>query len=116
MHRILIRIAVALVAFTIGVATASILAGIFGARTERQSERSVYIAPPMPAEHPSCPSKRFKAMPAPPGAPVAPEAPLPPDAPAAPKLSKKTRIHIRNSDGTVRVIELQTEENAGKQF
>jgi hypothetical protein len=116
MHRTLVRIAVALVTFTLGMATASILGGLFGAPAERQSNRSVYVAPPMPAEHPSCPSRRFKAMPAPPGAPVAPEAPVPPDAPAAPKVSKQTRIHIRHSDGTVRVIELQTEENAGKQF
>ncbi|HYH84348.1 MAG TPA: hypothetical protein VEX60_02635 [Pyrinomonadaceae bacterium] len=110
MRRILVHIAVALVAFTIGVTTASILGGLFGARANRHYERSVHVAPPMPAEYPSCPSKRFKAVPVP---PVAPVAPIPP---VAPKASKETRIRIRRPDGTVRVIELQTEESAERKF
>jgi hypothetical protein len=113
MQRILIHIAVALVAFTIGVTTASILGGLFGARTSRHSERSVYVAPPMPDEHPHCPTMRFKAMPV---APVAPDAPLPPDAPAAPKVSKEARIRIRLPDGTIRIIESHTVESTERKF
>jgi hypothetical protein len=113
MRRILIHTAVALVAFTIGLAAASIFGGIFGARTQRHCERSVYVAPPMSVEHPSCRAKRFKAVPAIP--PIEPVAPAPPVAPTAPKVSKETRIRIRRPDGTVRVIELHTEESAGKQ-
>jgi len=112
MRRFLIHMVIALVAFTVGVTAASIFGGVFGTRTKRHSERSVYVAPPMPAEHRSCPSKRFEVVPVPPVAPVAPVTPAPPVAPTAPKASKETRIRIRRPDGTVRVIELQTEESA----
>lgn len=111
MHRILIRTAVAVFAFTMGLTAVSIFGGIFGTPTERSYERSIYVAPPMSdAEHPACPSRRLKAVPVPPVAPIAPVAP------DAPKMSKKIRMQIRLHDGTVRVIESQTEESAEKHF
>jgi hypothetical protein len=99
MRRLLIHLLIGLIAFTVGVAAASILNGIFGPRAKSDGDRAVYVAPPpMPTEHHSCPSLKLR-IPAP---------PEPPAAPVLPQPLKKTRIYLRRADGTVQVIELQT--------
>src|ERR687888_1624212 len=116
MRRFLIRLAIALVAFIVGVTAATVASGLFGPRAQHRClgdgaglgpGPGAYVAPaPLPAEHHSCPAHRFDIIPAP------PEPPAPPAAPEPPKLEKRTRIRVRSADGTVKVIEIKTEKDA----
>ena len=109
MRRYLIRLAIALVAFIIGVTAATVLGGIFGPRTQHRcvgGDRSAFVAPPpMPAEHHSCPAHRFDT-------PAPPEPPAPPAVPAPPKFEKSMRMRVRAADGTVKDVEVKTEKDA----
>lgn len=109
MRRFLIRLAIALVAFIVGVTAATVAGGLFGLRAQRrcvEGDRGAYVAPPAPpAEHHSCPVRRFDI-------PAPPEPPAPPAAPEPPKVEKRTRIRVRSADGTVKVIEIKTEKDA----
>src|SRR5438045_6773654 len=106
MRRHLIRLAIALVAFIIGVTAATVLGGTFGQRAQRrclERDRDAYVAPPpMPAEHHSCPAHRFD-IPAPPEPPAAPE---------PPKFEKRMRIRARAADGTAKEVEIKTGKDA----
>lgn len=114
MRRFLIRLTIALVAFIVGVTTASIFGGLFGARSQHRCvERDAYVAPPpMPAEHHSCPSMHHLDMHAPPAMPAAPAMAEPPAAPEPPKFEKNMRIRVRTADGTVKEVEIKTEKVA----
>ena len=103
MRRFLIRLAIALVAFIVGVTAATLFAGLFGQRAQRrcvERDRGAYVAPPAPpAEHHSCPVRRF-------------DIPAPPAAPEPPKVEKRTRIRVRSADGTVKEVVIKTEKDA----
>src|SRR5947209_3416345 len=109
MRRFLIRLAIALVAFIVGVTAAAVFGGIFGQRAQRrclESDRDAYVAPPpMPAEYHSCPAHQFDIR-------ALPEPPAPPAAPEPPKLGKGMRIRVRAADGTVKEVEIKTEKDA----
>ena len=111
MRRLLIHLAVALVAFTVGVALAAAFGVSLTHRTKRGCGKSVYMAappPPPPSFKKSCPNTpRFEALPAP---------PAPPAEPAAPKKLTEKRVRVRRDGNTVEVIELQTEAPAAKRF
>jgi hypothetical protein len=109
MRRFLIRLAIALVAFIVGVTAATIFGGLFGLRAQRRcvggglGPGTYVVAPaPLPAEHRSCPVRRFDI----------PEPPAPPAAPEPPKLEKRTRIRVRSADGTVKEVVIKTEKDA----
>ena len=109
MRRFLIRLAIALVAFIIGVTAATLFAGLFGQRAQRRcvdGDRAAYVAPPpVPAEHRSCPMQRIEIH-------APPEPPAPPAAPEPPKLEKRMRIRVRSADGTVKEVVIKTEKDA----
>jgi hypothetical protein len=106
MRRYLIRLAIALVAFIVGVTAATVLGGFSGRRAQRRCfERDAFVAPPpVPAEHHSCPAHQLeiRELPAPPAPPAAPE---------PPKFGKKMRVRVRAADGTVKDIEIKTEKD-----
>jgi hypothetical protein len=99
MRRLLIHLAVALVAFVVGVKLAWAFGLLFGACSSAEEVRPVYAAPVVV----SAPRCKTKAAPR-----VYMEAPPPPAPPAAPQPPKQTRVTVRSPDGTVRVIETQT--------
>src|SRR5947209_15426308 len=105
MRRFLIRLAIALVAFIVGVTAAAVFGGIFGQRAQRrclESDREAYVAPPpMPAEHHNCPAHQFEIR----------ALPEPPAAPETPKVEKNMHIRVRAADGTVKV-QIKTEKDA----
>jgi hypothetical protein len=109
MRRFLIRLAIALVAFIVGVTAAAVFGGIFGQRAQRRcpnSDSEAYVAPPpMPAEYHSCPAHQFeiRALPVPPAPPAAPE---------PPKFERRMRIRVRAADGAVREVEIKTVKDA----
>ena len=107
MRRFLIRLAIALVAFIVGVTAAAVFGGLFGQRAQRGCpNREAYVAPPpAPAEHHSCPGHQFeiRALPAPPAPPAVPEPPKP---------GKRIRIQVRAADGTVQVVEMKNDMDA----
>ena len=107
MRRLLIHLAVALVAFVVGVKLAWAFGLVFGASAKPEDVRPVYAAP-YAISAPSC-----KAKAAPRVFIDAPAPPAPPAPPAAPQPPKQTSVRIRRPDGTVHVIETQTEP-AGK--
>ncbi|HYY95285.1 MAG TPA: hypothetical protein VE713_12270 [Pyrinomonadaceae bacterium] len=106
MRRFLIHLAIALVAFIVGVTAATVFGGFSGLRVQHRcagGDRGVFVAPPpVPAEHRSCPAHRFD-IPAP---------PLPPAPPDAPKSERTMRIHVRAADGTVKEVEIKTDKDA----
>jgi hypothetical protein len=106
MRRFLIRLAIGLVTFIIGVTAATLLAGLFGLNAAKQRcQGSTFpVPPPPPAMTHSCPSMRHFDAPPP---PVVVEVPAPPVAPAPPA---KIKIHVRSDDGTVKVVELPAEK------
>ena len=113
MRRFLIHLAIALVAFIVGVTAATILGGFNGPRVQQHrcagGDQGAFVAPPpMPAEHRSCPMHRFD-IPAPPAPPA------PPAAPEAPKSDKAMHIRVRAADGTVKEIEIKTDKDAEQQ-
>jgi hypothetical protein len=89
MRRLLLRFSVALVAFFVGITTATVFAAIFGIGASRESTRPVYL----PTRTYGCKSQRFMR-----------EQPPPP----APQTMKPSRFIIHNQDGTIRVIESET--------
>lgn len=96
MRRLLIHLAVALVAFVVGVKLAWAFGLLFGAAPKPEEVRPAYAAPIVI----SAPSCKTKAAPR-----VYMEAP--PAPPAAPQPPKQTRVVIRRPDGTVQVVETQ---------
>lgn len=115
MRRFLIHLAIALVAFIVGVTAATILGGFNGPRAQQQhrcagGDQGAFVAPlpPAAAEHRSCPMHRFD-LPAP------PEPPAPPAAPETPKSEKAIRMRVRAADGTVKEIEIKTGKDAEQQ-
>lgn len=111
MRRFLIHLAIALVAFVVGVTAATILGGFSGLRAQQHrcagGDEAPFVAPlpPMPAEHRSCPMHRF-------------DIPAPPEPPAAretPKSDKAMHIRVRAADGTVEQIEIKTGKDAEQQ-
>jgi len=107
MRRFLIRLAIGLIAFIVGVTAATLLGGLFGLRAVRHrcEGSAAFVPPPPPVMTHSCPAMRRLEVPAP---PAAPEPPMPPAAPAPPQTLKKIQIHVRSDDGTVKVVEVQT--------
>lgn len=105
MRRLLIHLAVALVAFVVGVKLAWAFGAVFGAAVKLEEVRPVYAAPPAVMSAPSC-----KTAPR-----IVIEAPAPPP-PAERKSSKQTRVVVRRPDGTVQVIETQREPAAKSKF
>jgi hypothetical protein len=111
MRRFLIHLAIALVAFVVGVTAATILGGFNGPRAQQHrcagGDSSAFVAPlpPAAAEHRSCPMHRFD-LPAPPAPPAAPE---------APKSEKTMRMRVRVTDGSVKEIEIKTDKDAEQQ-
>ena len=112
MRRFLIHLAIALIAFIVGVTAATVLGGLFGLRAQQHrcagGDRGAFVAPlppPAPAEHYSCPAHRFDA-------PAPPVPPAPPAAPEPPKVEKTTRVRVRAADGTVKEVEIKTEKVA----
>lgn len=109
MRRFLIHLAIALVAFILGVTAATVLGGFSGLRVQHRcagGDRGVFVAPPpVPAEHRSCPAHRFDI-------PAPPEPPAPPAPPDAPKSERTMRIRVRAADGTVKEVELKTGKDA----
>lgn len=106
MRRFLIRLAIALVAFIVGVTAATVFGGVFGLRTQQhhcaEGDRSAFIAPPpMPAEQHSC-RMHFDVH----------AIPEPPAMPEPPKPMKGMRIRVRAADGTVKEVEIKTEKDA----
>jgi hypothetical protein len=102
MRRLLLHLSTALVAFVLGVTTA-IVFGVFNFQGPRAERRFVPAARFEPAPR-ACPNspKFFQEMPPPPLPPAPPLAPLPPE-----PLQKGTRVVIRRSDGSVKVIETE---------
>ncbi|HEV3469374.1 MAG TPA: hypothetical protein VG148_08650 [Pyrinomonadaceae bacterium] len=98
MRRLLIHLAVALAAFVLGVKLAWAFGLVFGPAVKQEEVRPVYVAPAPPARL-SCPTAPRVVI----------EAPEPPAPPAAPQPPKQTRVVIRRPDGTVQVVETQTE-------
>jgi len=100
MRRFLIRLAIALVAFIVGVTAATVFGGLFGQRAQRrcvEHDPVAYVAPPpSPAENRSCPLHRF-------------DTPAPPE---PPKFEKSMRIRVRAADGTFREVEIKTVKDA----
>lgn len=97
MRRLLIHLAVALVAFVAGVKLTWAFGLLFGAAAKPEDVRPAYSAPVVI----SAPSCKAKAAPR-----VRIEAPPPP--PAAPLPPRPTRVVVRRPDGTVQVVETQT--------
>jgi len=97
MRRLLTHLAVALVAFVIGVKLAWAFGALFGPAVSTEDVRPVYVAPRAVKVRscPTAPRVEFDVPPPPP-------APAPP---AARRSSKQTRIVIRRDDGTVQVVE-----------
>jgi hypothetical protein len=115
MRRFLIHLAIALVAFVVGVTAATILGGFNGLRARQQhrcagGDSSAFVAPlpPAAAEHRSCPMHRFDI-------PAPPEPPAPPAAPEAPKSDKTMRMRVHVADGSVKEIEIKTDKDAEQQ-
>lgn len=101
MRRLLFHLAVALLAFVIGVATATAFAGLLGVRAGSERVKRVYA--PRPHKTYSCPSKsRFVRE--------APETP--------PAQKKSMRVVIRNEDGTTKmqIVESEKDVKTVKQF
>lgn len=113
MRRFLIRLAIGLIAFIVGVTAATLLGGLFGLRTvkHRCEGSAAFVPPPPPVMTHSCPAMHRFDIPAP---PAAPEPPAPPAAPAPPQTVKKMQIQVRSDDGTVKVIEVQREKSEEK--
>lgn len=101
MRRLLIHLAVALVAFVVGVKLAWAFGLFFGAAPKPDEVWPVYAAP-VTVGAPSCKAKAAPrvSMGVPP--------PPPPAPPAAPQPPRQTRVVVRSPDGTVRVVETQT--------
>jgi len=117
MRRFLIHLAIALVAFIVGVTAATVFGGFSVLRVQHRcagGDRGAFVAPPpVPAEHRSCPAHRFD-IPAPPAPPALPEPPAPPAATDAPKSERTMRIRVRAADGTVKEVEIKTDKDAEK--
>ncbi len=89
MRRLLIHLAVALTAFVVGVKLAWAFSAVFGSAVKPEDVRPVTVAPVVMSA-PSCK--------------------------AAPKSTKHARVVIRRPDGTVHVVETQTEPAAKSKF
>lgn len=109
MRRLLIHLAVALVAFVVGVKLAWAFGAVFGAAVKPEDVRPVSVAPPAVMSAPSCKTAPRIVI-------AAPAPPAPPARPAAPKSTKQTRVVVRRPDGTVHVVETQTEPAAKGKF
>jgi hypothetical protein len=98
MRTLSIRLAVALVTFVVGLKLAWVFAALFAPALSREEVREIRVAPVVKVR--SCPTSQRRLD-------VPPPPPLPPAPPAVaePSSSKKTRVVIRRSDGTVQVIE-----------
>src|ERR1043165_6795787 len=114
MRRFLIHLAIALVAFIVGVSAATIFGGFNGLRAQQHrcagGDQGAFVAPlpPAAAEHRSFPMHRFDL-------PTPPEPPAPPAAPETPKSEKTMRMRVRVADGTDKDTEIKTDKDAGQQ-
>lgn len=99
MRRHLIRLAVALVTFVLGLKLAWAFGLLFGPAVNPSEVRPVYVAPPAFKVH-ACPHLATPAI---------ADVPEPPPPPPAPKPTKRTRVVIKQADGTVQIIESQKE-------
>jgi hypothetical protein len=108
MRRLLIHLAVALAAFVVGVKLAWAFGAVFGSAVKPEDVRPVSVAPVVMSA-PSCKTAPRIVI-------EAPAPPAPPARPAAPKSTKQTRVVIRRPDGTVHVVETQTEPAAKGKF
>ncbi|MCA1635236.1 MAG: hypothetical protein LC802_16475 [Acidobacteria bacterium] len=106
MRRLLLHLGIALIAFVIGITTAMMF-GVFSGPREAQAPCApvVQFEPPPPGAHGHF-TFTHELPPLPPLPPALPAAPLPPEP------VQKTRIVIRRGDGSVQVIESQTEKRA----
>ena len=115
MRQMILRIAIALVAFGAGVTVSAIYNAIFG--SSPVTNRYNYIRTE-PMKRGGC-SKSFRSvsdLPPPPPAPVivAPAVPDVPPPPAAPKPTIKKRVTVKLPDGTVNVVESTVETRERK--
>lgn len=120
MPQMILRVAIALVAFGAGVTASTLYSAVFGAAV---STPRVETLRPASMRSRGC-SKSFRSMselPPPPPAPVlvAPDVPAVPDVPPPPAVSSKPtvtkRVTVRRPDGTVRVVE-STVETVERKF
>ena len=95
--RFSIRLAVALVTFVIGLKLAWVVAALFGPALSGGEVKGLHAAPPAVKTR-SCPTS-LRGL----------DVPPPPPAAAEPSTSQQTRVVIRRSDGTVKVVETVTE-------
>ncbi|HVF56569.1 MAG TPA: hypothetical protein VM934_10490 [Pyrinomonadaceae bacterium] len=116
MRRLSLHIAIAIIAFVVGVTAAAIFGASFMPRARNSSR--VYMGPRSEwrghgCRHAPRAPQVLGELPALPEPPAMPE---PPPPPAALKPSKSVRVIVRRPDGSVRVIESQTEQNVERQF
>ena len=107
MRHHLLRLAIAIIAFIVGVTTAAIFGASFAPRARQSAHVYVGAPPPAKLRSRSCPQtlpapQVLGELPAPPEPPAAPE---PPPPPALAKPSGSVRVVVRRPDGTVQVIE-----------
>lgn len=107
MSRTLLRLAIALVTFAAGVATATVFSAVFGV-TPASSFNEMKRSDP-PRRRP-CPHSRqsLSELPPLPEMPAAPE--FPPAMPAMPEPVIKKRVTIKLPDGSVQVVESRVVE------
>ncbi len=106
MRRLLLHLAIALIAFVIGITTAMMFGAFSGPREAKAPCAPVVQfepPPPLPGVRGHFPFTH-ELPPLPPLPPAPPAAPLPPESP------QRARIVIRRGDGSVQVIESQTEK------
>ena len=104
LSRFSIRLAVALVTFVVGLKLAWVVAALFGPALTGEAVKGLHAAPPVVKTR-SCPTSLR-------GLDVPPPPPPAPPAAAEPSTSQQTRVVIRRSDGTVKVVETRTETKA----
>ena len=108
MPQMILRIAVALVTFFVGLTASTLFGAVFGS----SSKANLYMhAPRESGKRRPCPNsfRSMSELPPPPVvvAPAVPDVPPPP--PPAPKPVIKKRVTVKLPDGTVRVIESSVE-------
>jgi len=107
MQYLLLRLAVALITFVLGVTTAMIFGAASVSHVRRADSRSIYFGQrELPPGTRSCPHA-FGEM---------PRLPAPPAPPAVLKFSEDKRIFMRLPDGTLRAVESRQSVQGERQF
>lgn len=110
MPQMILRVAIALVAFGAGVTASTVFSAIFGSALTTPRVESVR---PGPSKQHRCPNSLRSMSELPPPPVVIPDVPAMPDVPPPPpvavKPTIKKRVTIKLPDGTVRVIESSVE-------